>query len=145
MVVLMRTSLSAPKTIVKKSCFVSANIGTDALPMDRLSKPGAATKRCGDPARRKPGLKSLAWVFVVSCSLAGCGHVIPIAGTFRGEGSASVTADANVRGAFEVKMPASVDPGNMTCTVVRPGHSAAPSARIALVDIDGVQIGRAHV
>jgi protease IV len=75
---------------------------------------------------------------VVLCSLAGCGHVIPIAGTFRGEGSANVTADATVRGAFEVKMPSAVDPGNMTGTVVRAGRAGADCSRIALIDVDGL-------
>ena len=74
--------------------------------------------------------------------LAGCGHVIPIAGTFRGEGNANVTADATVRGAFEVKMPSAVDPGNMIGTVVRAGHSAAPAARIALIDVDGLLLNQ---
>ncbi len=97
---------------------------------------------CGDRARSRWRPIVLAWFWVGLSGLAGCGHVIPIAGTFRGEGSANVTADATVRGAFEVKMPAAVDPGNMTGTVVRPGHSAAPCARIALIDVDGLLLNQ---
>src|SRR5262245_31800077 len=75
--------------------------------------------------------------------LAGCGHVIPIATTFRGE--AGVMADANLRGAVdvrlpqvEVKLPAAADPGEMVATVVRPGRGDGTHPRIALVDVDGV-------
>ncbi len=66
------------------------------------------------------------WKWVALAVMSGCGHVLPIAATFRGDASANVTADATVRGAFEVKMPSAVDPGDMTATVVRPGHAAAP-------------------
>ena len=62
--------------------------------------------------------------------------------TFRGDASANVTADATVRGAFEVKMPSAVDPGNMTATVVRAGHSAARLPRIALIDVDGLLLNQ---
>ena len=96
----------------------------------------------GYRARQNGRPVALAWICVSLLGLAGCGHVIPIAGTFRGEGSANVTADATVRGAFEVKMPSSVDPGNMVGTVVRDGHSSGPCARIALIDVDGLLLNQ---
>jgi protease IV len=76
---------------------------------------------------------------------AGCGHVIPVAATFKGD--AGIVADANVRGALEVKMPSAievklpsaVDPGEMTTTVVRPGNS---TVRIALIDVDGLLLNQ---
>jgi protease IV len=110
--------------------------------MDEASKRGARMSVYGNRARQKGRPVALAWICVSLLGLAGCGHVIPIAGTFRGEGNANVTADATVRGAFEVKMPSSVDPGNMVGTVVRPGHSSGPCARIALVDVDGLLLNQ---
>ena len=97
---------------------------------------------CGDRARYNCWPIVFGGIATCLLGLAGCGHVIPIAGTIRGEGNANVTADATVRGAFEVKMPSAVDPGNMISTVVRPGHSAGPSARIALIDIDGLLLNQ---
>ena len=94
--------------------------------MQYESKPGAVTIHCGNGLPLERRLGSLAWMGAILCTLAGCGHVIPIVGTIRGEGTASVTADANVRGAFEIKVPSSVDPGNMMCTVVRPGIPPLP-------------------
>jgi protease IV len=84
---------------------------------------------------------------LTALSLAGCGHALPIAATFRGE--TGVTADANLRGAVdvrlpqvEVKLPAASDPGEMVATVVRPGRGAGPHPRIALVDVDGVLLNQ---
>jgi protease-4 len=74
--------------------------------------------------------------------LAGCGHAFPIAATFRGEASANVVADATLKGAFDVKLPTSADPGEMMATVVRPGKSQGPCARIALIDLDGLLINQ---
>ncbi len=74
--------------------------------------------------------------------LAGCGHVLPVAATFRGDASANVVADATLKGAFEVKLPSAADPGEMTATVVRAGRSEAPCARIALIDIDGLLLNQ---
>ena len=70
------------------------------------------------------------------------GHVLPIAATFRGDASADIRADATVRGAFEVKMPSSVDPGQMIATVVRAGLRPATCARIALIDVDGLLLNQ---
>jgi protease IV len=72
--------------------------------------------------------------------LAGCGHAIPIAATFRGD--AGIAADATVRGSLEVKLPSAVDPGEMAATVVRAGNGHAPQARIALIDVDGVLLNQ---
>jgi protease-4 len=79
--------------------------------------------------------------------LAGCGHVIPIAATFRGE--TGVNADANLRGAVdirlpqvEVKLPTAADPGEMVAKVVRPGRGAGPHPRVAVVDVDGVLLNQ---
>jgi len=74
--------------------------------------------------------------------LTGCGHMLPVTATFRGDANANVVADATVKGAFEVKMPTAVDPGEMTATVVRPGKSTTPCARIALIDVDGLLLNQ---
>jgi protease-4 len=139
----LRTSLPAAESIVKKSRLHSSYfIDTDSIVMDEASKRGATMSVYGYRARQNGRPVALAWICVSLLGLAGCGHVIPIAGTIRGEGSANVTADATVRGAFEVKMPSSVDPGNMVGTVVRDGHSSGPCARIALIDVDGLLLNQ---
>ena len=40
------------------------------------------------------------------------------------------------------RLPSAVDPGEMTATVVRPGKSAAPCTRIALIDVDGLLLNQ---
>ena len=65
---------------------------------------------------------------------------IPVAATFRGD--AGIVAEANVRGAVDVKLPSAVDPGEMVVKVVRAGQAPAPCARIALIDIDGVLLNQ---
>jgi protease IV len=88
---------------------------------------------------------SIGSLLIALLVLAGCGHVIPVAATFKGD--AGIVADANVRGALEVKLPSAievklpsaVDPGEMTVTVVRSGKSAA---RIALIDVDGLLLNQ---
>lgn len=86
---------------------------------------------------------------LLTLGLTGCGHVIPIAASFRGD--AGINADANLRGAVdvrlppvEVKLPTAADPGEMVATVVRPGQGAGagPHPRIALVDVDGVLLNQ---
>jgi protease-4 len=72
--------------------------------------------------------------------LAGCGHVLPVAATFRGD--AGIVADARLRGAVDVKLPSAVDPGEMMATVVRDGKGPGPHARIALIDVDGVLLNQ---
>jgi protease-4 len=66
--------------------------------------------------------------------------MIPVTATFRGD--AGVVADATVRGAVEVKLPSAVDPGEMVATVVRPGKTPVPGARIGLIDVDGVLLNQ---
>ena len=84
---------------------------------------------------------------LVALVVSGCGHALPIAATFRGE--TGVVADANLRGAVdvrlppvEVKLPAATDPGEMVATVVRAGRGPGPHRRIALVDVDGVLLNQ---
>ena len=79
--------------------------------------------------------------------ISGCGHAIPIAATFRG--GAGISADANLRGGVdiklppvEVKLPTAADPGEMVASVVRPGRDGSPSARVAVVDLDGVLLNQ---
>jgi protease-4 len=80
-------------------------------------------------------------------SLAGCGHVLPIAATFHGD--TGVTADANLRGAVDVrlppvemKLPTAADPGEMVATIVRAGGGPGSHPRVALVDLDGVLLNQ---
>ena len=96
-------------------------------------------------SRHRLALRLLA--VLAALGLAGCGHALPLHATFRGE--TSVAADANLRGAVdvrlppvEVKLPTASDPGEMVATVVRPGHGGGTSPRIALVDVDGVLLNQ---
>ncbi len=82
------------------------------------------------------GLLAGLWV----AGLAGCGHAIPIAATFRGD--AGIAADATVKGAVEVRLPSAVDPGEMSATIVRAGRGQSPQPRIALIDVDGVLLNQ---
>jgi protease-4 len=97
-----------------------------------------------DPAasRLRPRRPALLLALAGSWAVAmpGCGHALPIVTTFRGD--AGIVADANLRGAVDVKIPPAVDPGEMVAKVVRAGHSPAPSSRIALIDIDGVLLNQ---
>jgi len=72
---------------------------------------------------------------------AGCGHAFPVRAWVEGQGTANVTADADVRGAFELKLPGAVDPGAMVATVVKP-PAAGQSSCVALVDLDGVLLNQ---
>jgi protease-4 len=85
---------------------------------------------------------SVGWILAGLVGFAGCGHVLPVMATFRGDATASIAADTSVRGAIEVKMPAAADPGEMTATVVRPGKSPGACARIALIDVDGILLNQ---
>ena len=84
-----------------------------------------------DDLSRFPAKARIGWLVAGLAGLAGCGHVLPVAATFRGDATANVVADATLKGAFEVKLPSAVDPGEMTATVVRAGRSAAPCADCA--------------
>jgi protease IV len=91
---------------------------------------------------RYPLKPRMGWLVIGLAGFAGCGHVLPVAATFRGDASANVAADATLKGAFEVKLPSAVDPGEMTATVVRPGRSQEACARIALIDVDGLLLNQ---
>jgi protease IV len=95
-----------------------------------------------DDLSKFPVRVRIGWLVAGFAGLAGCGHVLPVAATFRGDATANVVADATRKGAFEVKLPSAVDPGEMTATVVRAGRSAAPCARIALIDVDGLLLNQ---
>jgi len=79
--------------------------------------------------------------------LAGC-KVIPVSADVNADVRADVRADLRghivsdntMRGSLEFKQPAAVDPGEITATIVRPGKSLAPCARIALIDLDGLLV-----
>jgi len=97
---------------------------------------------CGAMDRFPGRSVSVAWLVAGLMGLAGCGHVLPVAATFRGDATANILADTTVKGAIEVKMPSAADPGEMMATVVRPGTSPAPCARIALIDVDGLLLNQ---
>jgi protease IV len=100
---------------------------------------------CDEMDRLRTRFACVACVLMGLFGFAGCGHLIPVAATFKGD--AGIVADANVRGALEVKLPGAIevklpsaaDPGEMTATVVRTGNSAA---RIALIDVDGLLLNQ---
>src|SRR5437762_825688 len=89
-------------------------------------------RRCLTVVRMLAGLLAL--------GLAGCGRVIPLATTFRGD--AGIVADATLRGTMDLKLPSAVDPGEIAATVVRPGKGQGSHRRIALVDVDGVLLNQ---
>jgi protease IV len=96
---------------------------------------------CWMPGQNQRRFFPLAWMLASLLGLGGC-HALPIAANFRGDMNATVATDSSVRGSLEVKMPSSVDPGQMIATVVRPGHSPAPCTRIALIDVDGLLVNQ---
>jgi protease IV len=103
---------------------------------------------CGGIDQFRRRFVSVVCMLSALLALAGCGHAIPVAASFNG--NAGILADTTVRGAVEVKMPSAIefklpvaaDPGAMTATVVRSGNSAAPCARIALIDVDGLLLNQ---
>jgi len=68
----------------------------------------------------------------VSWELAGCGHVIPIMGTFHGEGKRQCDGRCDRPGSFSRSDALGVDPGNMIGTVdtALVNSPACPCARI---------------
>jgi protease IV len=95
-----------------------------------------------ETSRMAARLVSVAGFFTCMLALVGCDHVFPIAASIRGDVNANVATDSTVHGAIEVKVPSSADPGEMMATVVRPGHRAAPCARVALIDLDGLLVNQ---
>ena len=71
---------------------------------------------------------------------SGCQHPIPVMGHF--QGTASVAAQANVRGEMAIKLPTSVDPGPMVASVIRPARGSGPAPRLAVIDVDGVLLNQ---
>jgi protease IV len=101
----------------------------------------------GQQPRRRPRAIFRVLAVLTAVSLAGCGHALPIAATFRGE--AGIAADANLRGAVDVrlppvemKLPTASDPGEMVATIVRAGKGPGSHPRVALVDLDGVLLNQ---
>ncbi len=68
--------------------------------------------------------------------LSGCHHAIPVMGRF--QGAAQIDARADVRGEMSIKLPAAIDPGPMTATVIEASPSGDPSRRVAVIDVDGL-------
>ncbi len=96
---------------------------------------------------RRPRRFSRILAIAATAAASGCGHAIPIAATFRG--GAGISADANLRGGVdiklppvEVKLPTAADPGEMVASVVRPGRGEGTSPRIAVVDLDGILLNQ---
>jgi protease-4 len=86
-----------------------------------------------------PRLTLLACVRSLPAALAflcGCQHPIPVVGHF--QGTAGVTAQADVRGEMTVKLPSAVDPGPMVPSVVQPAERPDSAARLAVIDVDGL-------
>jgi protease-4 len=104
---------------------------------------------CGDSGRNRGRFAFLLALATSLSCLSGC-KVIPVSADVNADVRADVRAnvaadvrghvvsDNQVRGSLEIKSPAAVDPGEITATIVRPGKSPAPCARIGLVDIDGL-------
>ncbi len=98
---------------------------------------------CDDSGRFQGRVLFFAALVTSLISLAGC-KVIPVSADVRANVGADVrgqiVSDNQVRGSLEIKSPPAVDPGEITGTVVRPGKSPAPCARIALIDVEGLLV-----
>lgn len=90
------------------------------------------------------------WVGIVLWGVASTGcHGVPVSGRFqvdadakaKVDGDVRVVADASVKGAVEVKIPTTTDPGPMVASVVRAAHSAG-SGRVGLIDVDGLLLNQ---
>jgi protease IV len=102
---------------------------------------------CDDSGRFQGRIVFLVTLATSLIALAGC-KVIPVSADVRANTDVrgnigadlrgQIVSDNQVRGSLEIKSPPAVDPGEITATVVRPGKSPAPCARIALVDVDGL-------
>lgn len=87
------------------------------------------------PGRRPPGRRALHLACLVVLAAPGC-HAIPVVG--------KIEADANVAAGFngtvDVRVPPVSDPGPVVPVVVRAGPET--SARVALIDVDGLLINQ---
>ena len=138
----MKTSLLVRETIVKEDAvFCSIEIARERSAQVPISKRGAtmAAWRESHQERRRRCLL-VATVASLLC-FGGC-HPFPIAATFRGDVNGNVTTESSLHGSVEVKMPSSVDPGQMVPTVVRAGRGDDSCARIALIDVDGLLVNQ---
>ncbi len=70
---------------------------------------------------------------LVCLTAMGC-HSIPLSGHISTEANVST----GVQGSIDVRLPSAVDPGPVLPNVVRAGAHGAESARVAVVDIDGL-------
>ena len=53
-----------------------------------------------------------------------------------------MAAQADVRGEMSIKLPTATDPGPMVASVIRPPRDAQATARIAVIDLDGVLLNQ---
>ena len=120
---MLRTSLPATGSIVKKTSRDCAPCGMESVRLEGLTgKRGAMmTLGCGGIRKVCGRATWITWTVSGLVGFAGCGHAIPVAATLGGGVGANVLANATVKGDFEVKLPAATDPGDMTITVVAPG------------------------
>jgi protease IV len=72
--------------------------------------------------------------------LSGCQHPIPVMGHFHG--TASVAAQADVRGEMAIKLPSAIDPGPIVASVIRPARDPQRASRLAVIDVDGVVLNQ---
>jgi protease-4 len=80
-----------------------------------------------------------AWLAVswLSAALVGC-HAIPVNTHVQSESAVS----ANFNGKLDVHLPLTPDPGPMVPEVVRAGSSGPHSARVAIIDVDGLLVNQ---
>lgn len=75
---------------------------------------------------------------MVALAAGGCHHPFPIVGNIRTD--ANVAAGFN--GTVDVRLPAAHDPGPVVAVVVREGGAGARSARVAVIDVDGLLLNQ---
>ena len=143
-VMMLRTSLAATASIVKKTSLDCRRTGTRSVGLDELERQTG----CHD------GSDAARWAnspggLVGSPGLWRAWSGLPVAGTrFRWRPRFGVTRvrtwwlTRRSRGRSRSSCPSAVDPGEMMATVVRPGKSQAPCARIALIDVDGLLLNQ---
>ena len=81
---------------------------------------------------------AMALIFFLS---TGCAHhPMRVAATVGGDVGANV--QASIQGPINVQLPGATDPGPMVPTVVKQSSSGPNSARVALIDIDGLLLNQ---
>ncbi len=58
------------------------------------------------------------------------------------QGTANVSAQADVRGEMSIKLPTGADPGPMVTSVIRPARGSQAGARLAVIDVDGMLVNQ---